>query len=115
MGASPIWGATCLGHVLNLHAGTVQVPQRRVDAFHYVLRDVVAHKFVVTACTEAWFTGLLVSMNLALGPVVHPWARSLYRDILQVVLWDSPFQLSADAQGEVVFWKKNFRNTGYAI
>ena len=44
-----------------------------------------------------------------------PLARSLYRDILQAVSWDSPFQLSADAQSEVVFWEKNFCNTGYPI
>ena len=54
-------------------------------------------------------------MSLVLGPVVRLWTRSLYRDILQAVSWDSPFQLSADAQGEVVFWEENFRNTGYPI
>ena len=33
-----------------------------------------------------------------------------------MVLWDSPFQLSADFQGEVVSWEKNLiRNTGCPI
>ena len=100
---------------MNLQAGTFQVPQRRVDAFHKVLGDVTAHKFVVSARTAAQFTGLLASMSLALGPVVRLWTRSLYRDILQAVSCDSPFQLSADAQSEVVFWEKNFCNTGYPI
>ena len=54
-------------------------------------------------------------MSLALGPVVRLWTRSLYRDILQAVSWDSPFQLSTDAQSKVVFWEKNFCNTGYPI
>jgi len=108
----PVQSGELLGYVLDLHAGTFQVPQRRVDAFHQLLRDVMAHKFVVSARKAAQFTGLLASMSLALGPVVCLWTRSLYRDILQAASWDSPFQLSADAQGEVVFWEKNFRNTG---
>ena len=111
----PVQSGELLGYVLNLQAGTFQVPQRRVDAFHKVLGDVTAHKFVVSARTAARFTGLLASMSLALGPVVRLWTRSLYRDILQAVSWDSPFQLSADAQSEVVFWEKNFCNTGYPI
>ena len=111
----PVQSGELLGYVLNLHAGTFQVPQRRVDAFHHVQRDVIAHKFVVSARMAARFTGLLASMSLALGPVVRLWTRSLYRDILQAASWDSPFQLSADAQGEVVCWDKNFHNTGYLI
>ena len=95
MGASPI--RELLGYVLNLHAGTFQVPQRRVDAFHHVLRDVIAHNFVVSARAAAQFTGLLASISLALGPAVCLWTRSIYQDILQAVSWDSPFQLSADA------------------
>ena len=43
------------------------------------------------------------------------WTRSLYQNIGQAVLWDTPFQLSSDAQGEIVFWQRNFRNTGYPI
>ena len=101
----PVQCGELLGYILNLHAGTFQVPQKRVDAFHQVLRNVVAHKFVVSARTVARFTGLLASMSLALGPVVRLWTRSLHRDILQAASWDSPFKLSADAQGEVVFWQ----------
>lgn len=111
----PVQSGELLGYVLNLHAGTFQVPQKRVDAFHHVLRDVIAHKFVVSARKVARFTGLLASMSLVLCTVVRFWTRSVYRDILQAVSWDSPFQLSADAQGEVVFWQKNFHNTGYPI
>ena len=51
----------------------------------------------------ARLTGLLASMSLELGPVVRLWTQSLYHDILHVVSWDSPFQLSAEAQGEVLF------------
>ena len=73
----PVQSGELLGYVLNLHAGTFQVPQRRVDAFYHVLRDVIAHKFVVSARMAARFTGLLASMSLALGPVVR--ADSLFR------------------------------------
>ena len=108
----PVQSGELLGYVLNLHAGTFQVPQKRVDAFHQVLQAILAHEFVASARTIARFTGLLVSMGLALGPVVRLWTRSLYRDILQALSWDSPFQLSPDARAEVLFWQKNFHNTG---
>ena len=111
----PVQSGELLGYVLNLRMGTFQVPQRRVDAFLQVLQDIVARSFVVSARKVARFTGLLASMSLALGPVVRLWTRSLYRDILHIVSWDTPFRLSADAQGEVLFWKKNFHNAGCPI
>lgn len=111
----PVQCGGLLGYILNLHAGTFQVPQKRVDSFHQVLRDVIAHTFVVSARTVARFTGLLASMSLALGPVVRLWTRSLYHNILQAASWDSSFKLSADAQGEVVFWQTSFHNAGYLI
>ena len=61
----PVQSGELLGYVLNLHAGNFQVPKRKVDAFHHVLRDDIAHKFVLPARTVARFTGL--------GPVVRLW------------------------------------------
>ena len=72
----PVQSGQLLGYVLNLHAGTFQVPQRRVDAFHHVLRDVITLTFLVSARKAAQFTGLLASMSLALGPVVRLWTLS---------------------------------------
>ena len=95
--------------------GTFQVLQKRVNAFLHVLQDVLARGFVMSARKVARFTGLLVSMSLVLGPVVRLWTRSFYRDILHVVSWDNLFHLSADTQGKVLFWPKNFRNAGYLI
>ena len=92
----PVQLGELLGYVLNLQMGTFQVPQKRADVFLHVLQDVLAHGFVVCRKVPR-FTGFLVSMSLALGPVIRLWTRSLYRDILPVVSWDSPFQLSADA------------------
>ena len=67
----PFQSGELLCYVLNLHAGTFQVPQKRVDAFHHALQDILAHEFVASARTVARFTGLLVSMDLALGPLVR--------------------------------------------
>lgn len=113
MGASPVRGVA--GYVLNLQMGTFQVPQKRVDAFLHVLQDVLARGLVMSAHKVARFTWLLASMSLALGPVVRLWTRSFYSDILHVVSWDSLIHLSADAQREVLFWQKTFRNAGYLI
>ena len=70
----PFQSEELLGYVPNLHEGTFQVPQKRVDAFLHVLEGILAHEFVASARTVARFTGLydsLVSMGLALGPVVR--------------------------------------------
>ena len=113
MGAIPIRGA--VGLCPEFTCWNFSSPQRRVDAFHHVLRDFKAHKFLVAARTAARLTGLLACMSLVLGPVVCHWYRSLYRDIIQAVSWDSPFQLSVDVRSEVVFWENTFWNTGYPI
>ena len=61
-------------------------------------------------CAKGFYSSQVCSICTHGGPVY-----SLYQHILQAASWDSPFQLSADAQGEVVFWEKNFRNAGYPI
>ena len=103
-----------LGFVLDLFAGTFQVPQRRVDSC-LLLKTIVSKGFVASARQLSRFTGLLASMGLALGPVVQLWTRSLYRDILSSASWDSPFHMSHDAVCEVLFWCDNFNNSGYPI
>lgn len=111
----PVQSGELLGYVLNLQIGTFQVPQKRVHAVLHVLQDVLARGFVVSLSKVACFTGLLASKSLALGPVVCLWTWSLHRDILHVVSWDSPFQLSPDAQGKGFFWQNIFHNAGYPI
>ena len=106
---------SCWGFVLNLSAGTFQVPQKRVNSFCLVLHSIVAKGFVASTRQLARFTGLLASMGLALGPVVQLSTRSLYRDILNAASWDRPFHLSDEAVGEVLFWHANFHNSGSPI
>ena len=104
-----------LGFVLDLSAGTFQVPQRRVDSFCVLLETVVSKGFVASARQLSRFTGLLASMGLALGPVVWLWTHSLYRNIFRSASWDSPFRMLDDAVCEVLFWQDNFNNSGYPI
>ena len=112
---TPAQRGELLGFVLDLSAGTFQVPQRRVDSFCVLLETVVSRGFVASARQLSRFTGLLSSMGLALGPVVRLWTRSLYCDILRSASWDSPFHMSDDAVSEVLFWQDNFSNSGYPI
>ena len=112
---TPAQRGELLGFVLDLFAGTFQVPQRRVDSFCLLLETIVSKGFVASARQLSHFTGLLASMGLALGPVVRLWTRSLYRDILSSASWDSPFHMSDDAVCEVLFWRDNFNNSGYPI
>ena len=92
----PVQSGELLGYVLNLQMGTLQVLQKRVDAFLHVQQDVLATGFF-SAWKVARYTVLLASISLALGPVVRLSARSLYYDILHIV--------SADKQGKVLFWQ----------
>lgn len=48
----PVQSGELLGYVLNLQAGTFQVPEKRVDVFHQVLQDVVAQKLVCGVCSQ---------------------------------------------------------------
>ena len=111
----PVQSGELLGFILNLSAGTFQVPQKRVDSLCLVLQSIVAKGFVASARQLARFTGLLALMGLALDPVVRLWTRSLYRDILNAASWDRPFHLSGEAVGEVLFWCANFDNSGSPI
>ena len=108
---TPAQRGQLLGFVLDLSAGTFQVPQRKVDSFCLLLETIVSKGFVASARQLSCLTGLLASMGSALGPVVRLWTRSLYRDILDSASWDSPFHKSDDAVCEVLFWRDNFDNS----
>ena len=69
----------------------------------------------MTARTLSRVTGSLVSMSLAMGPVVCLWTRAMYRDICSAPCWDQPICLPSDSCSEVLFWKQNFDNSGYPI
>ena len=67
-----------LGFVMDLASGTFRV-QIRVESLQQALRGIVGGGLTTSARSLSHLTGLLVSMSLALGPVVRLWTRGLYR------------------------------------
>ena len=104
-----------LGFIVDLKAGTFHVPPRRVDALKQLLDIIIAKDFCVSARTLSCMTGSLVSISLAMGPVVRLWMRAMYRAICSAPCWDQPICLSSASRSEVLFWKQNFDNSGYLI
>jgi len=104
-----------LGFVLDLQHGIFQVPAKRVEALKRLIDTIIDNHFTVSARCLSHLSGSLVSMGLALGPVVRLWTRSIYRDICQANYWDKPFLVSQDSQSEVLFWRENFDNSGFPI
>ena len=111
----PTQSGELLGFIMDLRSGNFYVPPRRVEALRTIVHRVRSQKFYASARCLARLTGMLVSMGLALGPVVRLWTRALYREIMQAASWDRLFLLSEEAQNEVKFWMENFSNSGYPI
>lgn len=111
----PVQSGELLGFVMDLKSGTFCVPQRRVESLQEGLQYAVSKGFVSSARSLSRLTGMLVSMGLAIGPVVRLWTRAMYREILQAPSWDILFALSTEAQQEIYFWIDNFDNGGYPI
>lgn len=72
---TPVQSGELLGFILDLNAGIFQVPQTRIGSFQLVLQSILSKGYVASARQPAWFTGLLASMSLALGPVVRLWTQ----------------------------------------
>ena len=111
----PVQSGELLGFVMDLKSGTFCVPQRRVESLQEGLQYAVSKGFVSSDRSLSRLTGMLVSMGLAIGPVVRLWTRAMYREILQAPSWDILFALSTEAQQEIYFWIDNFDNGGYPI
>ena len=104
-----------MGFVLDLQCGIFQVPTKRVEALKRLIDTIIDNHITVSARCLSRLSESLVSMGLALGPVVRLWTQSIYRDICQANYWDMPFLVSQDSQSEVLFWRENFDNSGYPI
>ena len=100
-----------MGFVLDLQHGIFQVPTKRVEALKRLIDTIIDNHLTVSARCLSRLSGSLVSMGLALGPVVLLWTQSIYRDICQANYWDTPFLVSQDSQSEVLFWRENFDNS----
>ena len=111
----PVQSGELLGFVMDLRNGIFQVPERRVQDIKQLIIMIIGKRFTVSARCLSRLTGSLVSMGIALGPVVHLWTRSIYSDICRADCWDKPFCMSQESQSEVLFWKDNFDCSGYPI
>ena len=108
----PSQSGELLGFIMDLQYGIFQVPARRVEALKQLIDTIIEKHFTVSARCLSRLTGSLVSMGLALGPVVRLWTRSIYGDICRADYWDKPSLLSPEGQSEVLFWKDNFDCSG---
>ena len=97
-----------LGFIVDLQHGNFRVPARRVEALKQLIDTIIDKHFIVSARSLSCLSGCLVSMGLALGPMVCLWTLGMYRDICQANYWDKPFLVSQDSQSEVLFWRDNF-------
>ncbi|XP_028418047.1 uncharacterized protein LOC114542824 [Dendronephthya gigantea] len=75
----PCQSGELLGFIMDLQSGTFSVPPKRVEHLRRVLQEITVQEFITSARNLSRLTGLLVSMGLALGPVVRLRTRGLYR------------------------------------
>lgn len=76
----PSQSGELLGFVMDLQYGIFQVPARRVDALKQLIATIIEKRFTVSARCLSLMAGSLVSVGLALGPVVRLWTRANYSD-----------------------------------
>ena len=94
-----------MGFIINLKDGTFAVPQRRITALQYKLTYFqTASK--TTARKLASLAGSIISMGLALGPVVRMWTRAIYIVINSANSLNQKVDLSAEAAHEIKFWSE---------
>ena len=72
----PTQSGELLGFIMDLRSGNFFVPPRRVEALRTLVPRVRTQNFYASARCLARLTGMLVSMGLALGPVVRLWTRA---------------------------------------
>ena len=65
---------------MDLQYGIFQVPASRVDALKQLIATIIEKRFTVSARCLSLMAGSLVSVGLALGPVVRLWTRANYSD-----------------------------------
>ena len=94
-----------LGFIVNMKEGTFAVPQRRITALQHKLAYFQSSS-KITARKLASLAGSIISMGLALGPVVRMWTRAIYRVINSANSWNQKVDLSAETAHEIKFWSE---------
>ena len=103
---SPVQVIDWLGFTLDLREGCFSVPQLKIDR----LKSVIAHVYMLHAITArilASIVGQIISMSLAIGPIVRLRTRALYGIINQRIFWSDRLALSNEARDELNFWQHN--------
>ena len=96
-----------LGFVVDLEQGVFQVTAKRIEKMKTLVRR-MQRASNPTARELARLTGTLVSMGLALGPIVRLRTRAIFRLISEAASWNSRLVWSPEAADEVQFWRSQF-------
>ena len=94
-----------LRYIVNLKEGNFAVPQRRITELQHKLAYFQSSS-KATARKLASLAGSIISMGLALGPVVRMWTRAIYRVINSANSRNQKVDLSAEAAHEINFWSE---------
>ena len=105
---SPVQVIDWFGFTLDLREGCFcfSVPQLKIDR----LKSAIAHVYMLHAITArilASIVGQIISMSLAIGPIVRLRTRALYGIINQRMFWSDRLALSIEARDELNFWQHN--------
>ena len=96
-----------LGFILDLTKGEFSIPPGKIDHL-FNLISLLLDDVSPTARDVSRITGTLISMELALGPVVRLRTRALYAVLNSVHSLSCKVALTREAVEELNFWRDNF-------
>ena len=79
------------------------MPKEKLEAFQLQLQRAIVCK-ALPARSIASITGKIISMSIALGPVIRSMTRSLYALISTCYSWCHTLEMSDEARSELQFW-----------
>ena len=101
----PSQSTTHLGMIVDSVSGQFEVPAHRWDKLQAAIRSLTsAPRNRVPIRQLASCVGQIISMRVALGPVVHLYTRYLYEVINQALGWSGWVTVSQTALEELSFW-----------
>ena len=97
-----------LGFLLDLAKGVFSIPDKKIDDLFELIQTILTNASNVSARTISRVTGTLISMELALGPIVRLQTRGLYADQNRMNSLSHKLCLSEEAIDDLRFWRDNF-------
>jgi hypothetical protein len=108
----PSQSTTHLGMIVDSVSGQFEVPAHRWDKLQAAIRSITsATRHRVPVRQLAGCVGQIISMRVALGPVVHLYTRYLYEVINQALGWSGWVTVSQTALEELSFWSSMTRTS----